>query len=127
MGWNLFLDDIRNPDYVNDGRDYMLARSFDQAVALVERFGVPDHISFDHDLGWDELKPEANGLIIMSEEQGKAAKSGHDFVKWMIDQDLDGKIKIPETFSWYVHSANPVGALNIDGLLRIYMKRKFVG
>lgn len=125
MGWNLFLDDIRNPEYVADGRDYVIARSFDEAVKLVEAKGLPDHIAFDHDLGWDEYVPEASGLIVITEESGQAAKSGFDFAKWLVEKDLDFVISIPVTFSWGVHSSNPEGAKNIDGLLRGYMRSKY--
>lgn len=62
-------------------------------------------ISFDHDLGDDDT-----AMI---------------FVKWLIDYDLDnnGKI-IPENFSYNVHSANPVGKENIEGLLQSYLNFK---
>jgi hypothetical protein len=47
------------------------------------------------------------------------------FLKWLIDWDItnDGKI-IPEDFLWNIHSANPVGTKNIDGLLQNYINFK---
>lgn len=122
MSYNLFLDDIRNPDYVKDGRDYVLARSFDEATELVYRRGLPSHIAFDHDLGWDELEPNENGLII---DLGQEAKSGYDFAHWLVEGDLEGHLDIPETFTWSIHSSNPVGAANINGLLTSYMRTKY--
>jgi hypothetical protein len=120
LTWNLFLDDIRNPDYVNDGREYVLARSFDEAVELVKAKGLPSHIAFDHDLGWDQLEPSEGGLIL---DLGQEAKSGYDFAKWLVECDLDSMLHIQD-LTWTIHSSNPVGAANINGLLRNYINQK---
>lgn len=121
--WNLFLDDLRDTDYVKDNREYVLARSFDEAVKLCKDRGCPTHISFDHDLGLDKYEPEESGLII-AQAYMDVEKSGYDFAKWLVDQDLDGSLTIPEDFTWYTHSSNPVGKANIDGLLTSYLKAK---
>lgn len=121
MSWNLFLDDIRDPSYINSDKIFVIARSFDEAVSLILEHGCPSFISFDHDLGWDQLKPGDHVLIT---ELPKDEKSGYDLVKWMIEADLDDTIKIPENFSFSVHSANPVGAENIRNLLSNYIKHK---
>jgi len=96
----LFIDDIREP--VDNTFD--IVRSYDDAIAYMQSFGCPREISFDHDLG------EA------------IAKTGFDVAKWMVDRDLDTNGKfIPAGFEYYVHSANPVGAANIKGLLDNYL------
>lgn len=73
----LFLDDIRLPIdclafikrskidtqiYLND--TWEIVRSYDEFVAWIERHGLPDFISFDHDLGLsqDLNLEEKNGL-----------------------------------------------------------------
>lgn len=109
MTWSLFLDDIRDPSYVGDGCDYFLARTFDQAIKLCEEKGMPSHISFDHDLG-----DFVNGVEL----------TGYDFAKWLVEQDLDGLRPLPEDFTWYVHSSNPVGKKNIDHRLSSYLEYK---
>ena len=96
----LFLDDIRDPIIKNG---WLICRSFDEAVATVLGNGFPEYISFDHDLG--------------------EGKSGFDFAKWLVDYDLDTGM-MPEKFSFYVHSSNPVGKANIEGLLRPYIVSK---
>lgn len=106
MIWNLFLDDIREPSYVNDGRTYILARTCDEAMKLCLEHGVPAHISFDHDLG-----EFVNGQEL----------TGYTLAKWLVEQDLDGRIKLPEFFTWYVHSSNPIGKKNIDMILSSYL------
>jgi len=105
----LYLDDIRVPVHVGSGfKDtpgWLMARTYDEAVNLVQLHGCPIYISFDHDLG-DEN-----------------AKTGYDFAKWLVDQDLDNNI-IPTEFEFNVHSANPVGAANITNLLDAYLKTR---
>ena len=95
MKYSLFLDDIRNPP--PDRHDWNIARDFNEAVKLVQEHGCPEFISFDHDLGLE--------------------KNGYDFAKWLVDQLLDKKIKMPRNFEFCVHSMNPVGARNITLLM----------
>lgn len=106
MSWNLFLDDIRNPAHGNaNGDTYTIARSTADAKDMVEEMGVPKHISFDHDLGGNDTAME--------------------FVKWMIERDISNQgNSIPDNFTFIVHSANPVGALNIQSLLNNYLNFK---
>lgn len=122
MGYFLFLDDerslTRKGDYleVDNGtqkfrfdipENLFIAKSYDDAVEIVESEGCPQFISFDHDLG--------------------TTKTGMSFAKWLLerDMDLDGKF-IPEDFRFTVHSANPVGAQNIKALVERYLVRRDV-
>jgi hypothetical protein len=89
----------------------MIARSAAQAIALVEARGMPSFVSFDHDLGLNA--------------DGSLAPSGHDFAKWLIEEDLSGR-RLPDEFEFVVHSANPVGKKNIEGLLRGYLQQRSV-
>ncbi len=97
----LFLDDERFPP--RDGNEWAIVRSVREARHYCREHGVPSFISFDHDLGV---------------EQGE---DGQEFAKWLIEQDLDAPGFIPAGFDFYVHSANPAGAKNIEGLLRQYL------
>ena len=100
----IYLDDIRTPKEEFD----FVARSYDEAVAIIKRHGVPSFISFDHDLGVDE-----SGVLL---------HSGFDLAKWLVENDLDGVYKFPKDFSFKVHSQNPVGKENIISLLDSYLK-----
>lgn len=102
----LYLDDLRTP--VDES--FVIVRSFDEAVRFVQTNGVPEFISFDHDLGTDK-----NGWLL---------PTGYDFAKWLVNSDLDGTIKLQESFSFKVHSQNPVGVKNIEALLNNYLKHK---
>lgn len=102
----LYLDDLRTPH--EDG--FTILRSYEEAVTYIEEYGLPDLISFDHDLGVDEV--------------GRLLLTGYDFAKWLIEADLDGRIDIPPTFDFIVHSQNPVGKENIEKLLEGYLRVK---
>ena len=126
MTWNLFIDDIRNVDYVKaDGKEYVLARSMAAALELIHERGFPAHIAFDHDLGWNNLALIKGSSLVAAPKDGKEAPSGFDFAKWIVESDLNGVINIPKTFTWSIHSSNPVGKANIHGLLCRYMASKF--
>lgn len=100
MKWMLFIDDIRNPKTVGN---WKVARTGKEAFILIEQFGFPEHISFDHDLGCDAY--------------GQLLPTAYDFVKELGEMILDGKLVIPENFSYNIHSSNPVGRQNIDNYL----------
>ena len=100
--WTLFLDDIRfpNKDVKISGPEskIVICRTYDDAVWAVMTYGMPDFISFDHDLG-EEM-------------------TGYDFVKWLGFYIMDNDLKIDSWFTYQVHSANPVGAKNIDEYMK---------
>lgn len=103
--YKLFLDDERFPaDY---DEEWVIARSFEDAVWYVTARGVPRWVAFDHDLG--------------------AGKTGYDFAKWFGDyvsnEDNGG---LPYDFNYSVHSMNPVGAKNIRDYMEM-MAPKFRG
>lgn len=104
-GWKLYLDDVRKRP-----EGFVLARSFLEAIDLVEKLGCPVFISFDHDLGLYNDGSE---------------KNGYDFAKWIIEQDLENKISIPDDFDYNVHSSNPVGRENIKAIMDNYLSKKW--
>ncbi len=116
----LFLDDIRNPTdcllYMDSKiqdidiyrKEWQVVRSFDEFVAWIETNGMPDFISFDHDLG---LPEDSN-----TEEQ-----NGMTNAKWLVNYCLDNDLKLPDFVS---HSSNPAGAKNIEGLLKGFWERR---
>lgn len=100
----LFIDDERFPPK-NDGRHWVIARDWHEVMMMLRIHGMPGYISFDHDLGED-------------------THTGHDIAKFLIELDMgsDGQYVIPDDFDFYVHSQNPVGRDNIEGLLRNYLR-----
>jgi len=94
----LYLDDIRDPK--NNG--WIVLRSYDEFIDWIDKNGLPDEISLDHDLGDDKTK------------------TGYDVAKWIGQYCWDNGLPIP---NWNVHSANPVGRDNITQLLKSYEKK----
>lgn len=95
----LFLDDERFP--IDDS---IIVRSVEEAIDFVQKNGCPSYISFDNDLGL-ELE-------------------GIDFAQWLVEQDLDNPGFIPNDFSFYVHSQNPIARDRINSLLTSYLEHR---
>lgn len=104
----MFLDDIRDihmvyPHHKED--EWVTVRSYHDVMDYIADNGIPEFISFDHDLGWDE-------------EEDKPAKDGYDVAKTIFHMvAYSDEITLPKNFNFEVHSANPVGAKNIIGLM----------
>ncbi|CAM1362848.1 cyclic-phosphate processing receiver domain-containing protein [Tenacibaculum xiamenense] len=102
----LFLDDLRTVDMIYHKSmisEFDVVRTFDEFVFYIKTNGLPDFISFDNDLGLDE--------------DGNLAPDGYAVVKWLVyDSGLD-----LSQLEYKVHSANPVAAEQIRGLLNNYM------
>lgn len=90
----LFLDDLRDPP----DDSFMVARSTEQAVEIINYFGWPSFISFDHDLGGED-----KATIFLKKL----------YNMW---NETD---PIPE---YCVHSANPIGSQNIIAFMESWKK-----
>lgn len=106
----LWLDDIRNPflgDWLlqfapeyDERRDFVhWVKNYDEFESFIKGYGVPDKIGFDHDLGY--------------------GKDGMDCARFLVNHCQERKLPLPK---WVIQSANPVGADNIDGLLKSFKK-----
>jgi hypothetical protein len=85
----LFIDDIRDPPATG----YDVVRTSEAAIEWLKTNGIPNVISFDHDLGGDDTTIRV--------------------IRHIYDLILDEKGSFPDGFTCIVHSANPVGAQNI--------------
>ena len=102
--YSLFIDDERFPPEQTQKGDWVIARTQDEVKKIISERGFPDFISFDHDLG---------------DEQ----PTGYDIAKYLVELDMDNAV-IPDNFSFYVHSQNPIGAKNIQSYLDSYLRIK---
>lgn len=105
----LWLDDVRNP-YLEDWLvfspiekpfDCIWVKSYSEFINYIETNGLPNAISFDHDLGTEE--------------------TGYDCAKYLVNYCLDNNLNLPIFSS---HSANPVGKENILKLLNNFKSQK---
>ena len=103
---HLFLDDIRDPQHVYPAplcKDFAVVRSVEAFKQHLLRFGLPEFISFDNDLGLAD--------------NGQVALDGYAAAKWLV---YESGIDLSE-LQFAVHSANPIAAEQIQGLLDNYL------
>ncbi|OCA70055.1 cyclic-phosphate processing receiver domain-containing protein [Chryseobacterium arthrosphaerae] len=110
----LFLDDVRYPieayHYTKQDiflrSDWHIVRNYGQFVSRILEKGLPEMISFDHDLADEHyLKPDAQEFV---------EKTGYDCAKWLTEYCMENYLDLPE---FHCHSMNPVGKKNIISLL----------
>lgn len=107
----LFLDDVRTPRT----EDWEIVRSYEDFVNYINENGLPDEISFDHDLA--SIEYDSNKII---ESFVHHEKTGYDAAKWLCDYCWSNGLPLPKC---NVHSANPVGRDNILSILRSFEKK----
>ena len=96
MTYKMFLDDERFPP--DDGAEWVIVRSSQEAIDAVETYGLPKFISFDHDLGGTD--------------------TSRRFIFWLQDYMMDNGFTFTgRDFDFYVHSQNPIGASWIRGTM----------
>lgn len=129
MSYKLFLDDIRSPqdvlNYINNKiykkTDWIVVRSYNTFVYIINQKGLPDVVSFDHDLADIHYRHQSDIPYEDMEE-----KTGYHCAKWMINYCLDNNLNLPKKI--LIHSMNIVGSQNIISLFetfnKIYIKPK---
>ena len=111
--WYLVIDDMRElagPDlaHLNKELPWVIARTVDAAISLIQEKGCPLHIAFDHDLGEDPITHKTVEAMILA--------------KWLTNEIMEGRLSIPEGFDFSVHSSNPAGRKNIESFMRSFLK-----
>lgn len=105
--YRLYIDDERYPSTP----DWLIARSSLEATLMIQKYGLPYHIAFDHDLRFDINGGECNVIT---------------FIDWFSDKIVSYSTMIPSSFSYSIHSSNPDGArkikLKMDELLHLYQE-----
>lgn len=83
--------------------DFIIVRSYEDFVSVIVEKGLPEFISFDNDLGLAA--------------DGEVAPDGYAAAKWLV---YESGLNLSD-LKFYVHSANPVAAQQIKGLLNNYI------
>lgn len=135
----LWLDDERNP-FVNT--DFVLTSplsediepnevniiwviNYNQFVEWINKNGLPEIISFDHDLAKEHYVPKElwsdyqKSKEYQNNQQYKE-NTGFDCAKWLTDYCITNNLRLPLC---YVHSFNPVGSDNIRNLLNNFNEK----
>jgi hypothetical protein len=120
---NLFLDDKREPrDAFNENlygnpvhlfidEEWEVVKNYKEFVEWILEFGVPDIISFDHDLAESHYTPKEywNDYEKSKQWQDKQVHiepTGAECALWLRKHCDDNNLELPYII---VHSANPVG------------------
>lgn len=130
----LFLDDVRMPYEVGNyiypvrlrpmyrQKSWKIVRDYEEFVEYIEKNGLPDVVSFDHDLADSHYAPEHLWTDYekskeWQDNQIHTEKTGYDCAKWLVDYCIENNINLPD---YYCHSMNPVGKDKILNLLNQY-------
>lgn len=130
MSYNLFLDDVRMPKdawlypqlitLIEESGidDWVVVRNYEEFETMIRNAGIPNVVSFDHDLHIEHMKHYFNVVekIGIVEYGNLKYKTGLSCAQYLIDACRESKVPLPKC---YVHSANEVGRNNIKKLLRI--------
>ena len=118
MKYQIYLDDVRTPQ--TDG--WEIVRSYDDFVKWIQENGLPDEVSFDHDLADEHYVQSINssdGNTSYYDYNTIKEKTGYECCKYLVNECMKRGIKHPE---FAVHSMNPVGARNIMDYVEQYNK-----
>ena len=107
MSYNLFLDDIRRPEdalkymglSIYDMMEWIIIRNYYAFITIIEKKGVPNIISFDHDLADIHYKKQN-----FDYDDKNYEKTGFHCAKWLIDYCLDNEKELPKKI--IIHSMN---------------------
>lgn len=106
----LWLDDMRpRPDETWD-----VVRNYSEFVDYIQKNGVPDFISFDHDLGLEHYEALEKDPRLHLLNEGFKEKTGLDCAKYLVRNRL-------KVHGFSVHSQNPIGKTNIQSLLNCWV------
>lgn len=120
----LYLDDVRTP--ANDLPGYepwAVVRNYEQFTDYITKHGIPDFISFDHDLADEHMQDyfaqvNAQGYQSPSYDEYKE-KTGLSCAMWLVDYCIENNVA-PKKCA--VHSHNPIGSTNIQSCINSYKK-----
>ena len=101
--YGLYVDDERPLPSKYDKKNWDTAKNYDEAISLLSK-NKYDIVSLDHDIAsWNKDGREM---------------TGYDIALFLAQRKHDGKYVPPEIFP---HTANPVGAKNIKGVVDRYL------
>ncbi len=115
MSYNLFLDDIRIPPMAYgivpfEGYrtlSWIIVRDYEEFVKCISDRGLPEIVSFDHDLADEHYTQSA----VYTE------RTGDSCARWLVEYCVLHGYGLPD---WYVHSMNPIGRENIKSTLQSF-------
>lgn len=129
---NLILDDVRDATqcfHVTGNQmylqlDWVVVKTYDEFVYYIQTHPLPDRISYDNDLCHEHYLEGAYYEYKFFNYDKVLEKTGYHACLWMIDQCIEHKIQMPES---YAHSMNPYGKMKIESAIKQYTKHFYLG
>jgi hypothetical protein len=129
--FKLFLDDIRMPDaaFIYEERiklldkthtrscEWEIVRNYNDFCEFIDKFGIPEIVSFDHDLCEEHIKHyfDVTSKVGVIEYGNLKTKTGKHCAEYFVDKwKAAGKPKVYVL----VHSANRWGQTEIKNVLK---------
>jgi hypothetical protein len=121
----LFLDDNRQPYDVfkntidpiyENNNEWSIVKNYEEFVNAILESGLPEIISFDHDLSQNHYLPENQTNI---DYKTIKDRTGFDAALWLVGYCRMNNLELPIV---KVHSANPEGKKNIERVLHLTNK-----
>src|ERR1035441_10629778 len=124
MSYHLFLDDTRHPKDVKwlslPPYAWVEVKSYSEFVKTVMEKGIPETISFDHDLADEHYSEYSAAHDENSPSFGKiryenlTEKTGMDCAKWLAELCVERNVPLSR---YYIPTLNPIGRQNIFSIL----------
>ena len=123
MSYKLFLDDVRSPKTtysymelpIYKEPDWIIVRNYYAFITIIQKKGLPEVVSFDHDLADVHYKKQEFDY----NDEG-LEKTGYHCANWLLYYCVDNNLKVPTRI--IIHSMNPAGSFNIKSLFDTYYK-----
>lgn len=122
--YHLFLDDERFPKDVKwielPSVQWVIVRNYRQFVETIQRDGIPQTVSFDHDLAdehYDEYRNSHDEMMLTCgtfRYDKVKEKTGYHCAQWLAQYCVDKNIPIPV---YYLHTMNDIGKQNMKSVL----------
>lgn len=120
----LYLDDKRTPTSTIPGYEpWHVVRSYDEFIKWITKNGIPDIISFNHDLGEEHMADYFKQFMEkgyqIPDYDNYTSPTGLDCAKWLAEYIQNNNLVLKLVS---VHSTNPVGASNIQSYINGFKK-----
>lgn len=120
----LFLDDVRVPTTtLPNAYPWVLVKNYDEFVSWIDKNGLPDFISFDHDLGEEHMNDYYRQMLDQGYQHpdydSYKDKTGLDCARYIVEYCQKHNKFFPKCS---VHSHNPVGRINIQSFINGFKK-----
>ena len=120
----LYLDDVRTPTETIPGyHPWNVVRNYDEFIKWITENGIPDLVSFDHDLADEHMNDYYRQLVENGFQHPDYSryteKTGLDCAQWLVKYCEANNLSLKQCC---VHSHNPVGTVNIQSYINGYKR-----